>query len=134
MDSSSYPNGEFSCGIYPFVIPNQTQDNNIDSSNDPSILNISPSSKQIDTYPSAEAIENRFLSQEQSMMRIQLKNEYHASNSKKDIQYDFSLGEDLYADISSMVYGNNISPTWYENKKLMLDSIELVVTDPSWNF
>lgn len=93
MDSSSYPNGEFSCGIYQFVISNQTEDINIVSSNDPTILNISPSSKQTDIYPFVEATENRFLSQEQSMMRIQLKNKYHASSSKKDIQYDFSSGK-----------------------------------------
>ncbi|CAL5187445.1 unnamed protein product [Lathyrus oleraceus] len=134
MNSSPYTNGEFSYAINSFTIPNQMQDNNIVGNNEASIMNVSSSSKQIDDYPFAEATQNYFLSQEKSMMRMQSENENYGSSSKQTLQHDFSFGGDLDADISSVVYGNDMFPRWYENQELIPDSHGPVVTDRSWNY
>ncbi|CAK8543579.1 unnamed protein product [Lathyrus sativus] len=136
MDSSPYTNGEFSYVINSFTIPNQTQDNNIVGNNEASIMNISTSSKQIGDYPFVEETQNHFVSQEQSMMSMQLENENYGSSSKQSLQHEFSFGRDLDADISSVVYGDDMFSTWYGNQELLPDfpAPAPVVNDSLWNY
>lgn len=109
------------------TIPSQAQDNNIVGNNEASIMNIP---KQVDAYPFVEAAQNLSLSQELSMMMAQLENDNYGSSSKQSLQHDFSLD----ADISSILYGNDMFPMWYENQELVPDYPEPMVTDHLWNY
>ncbi|KAL5095880.1 hypothetical protein RYX36_000207 [Vicia faba] len=133
MNSSPSTNGEFSYAINSFAIPNQTQDNNIVGNNEVNVMNISSSSKQIDDYPFVEATQNHLSSQEQFMTMMQFENENYGSNLKQ-IQHDFSLERDFDADISSILYENDMFLTWYGNQELIPDSPGPVVTDLLWNY
>lgn len=162
MDSSLYKSetkfttGEFSL-VNSFSIPNQTQNqktlDDIVDNNGTSILNISCSSKAIDDYPLAEAAfavsnqssqvapqignpqySNCFLSQEQSMLRMQLENENLESSAKQCVKADFSVGRDFDSDISSVVFGRDILQRWFGNPELSPASTGPVVTDSLWNF
>ncbi|CAL5193744.1 unnamed protein product [Lathyrus oleraceus] len=134
MDSSPHTNGESSYVINPFTIPNQTQDNNIVGNNEASIMNISFSSKQIDDYPFVEETQNHFLPQEQTLLRMQLENENYGLNSMQSLQHDFSFGRDLDADISSIIYEDDMFPPWCGNQELLPDFTGPVITDNLWNY
>ncbi|XP_012568792.1 NAC domain-containing protein 100 isoform X2 [Cicer arietinum] len=77
---------------------------------------------------------NCFLSQEQSMLRMQLENENLESSAKQCVKADFSVGRDFDSDISSVVFGRDILQRWFGNPELSPASTGPVVTDSLWNF
>ncbi|KAK2351902.1 NAC domain-containing protein [Trifolium repens] len=126
MDSSPYNNetktnfgGDFSHHVL----------NSFSMKNDET-MNISSSSKQ---FGAELATQNCFLSQQESMLRMQMENnENIGTSSKQIVKQDFSFD----GDISSVVYGNNMFQRWYGNQEFAPASStdQPVVTDCLWNY
>ncbi|AES77484.1 ANAC079/ANAC080/ATNAC4 protein [Medicago truncatula] len=103
----------------------KTQDDNIVHNNETCILNISSSSKQMDVYnPFAEGTVAD--SNQTSMV----------GNSSNFFSREFSFGRefDADADISSVVYGNDMFQRWSGYQDLSPASTGLAANDSFWNF
>jgi len=102
----------------------KTQDDNIVHNNETSILNISSSSKQMDVYnPLVEA--TTVDSNQTSTVR---------NSSNFFFSQEFSFGRESDADISYVVYGNDMFQRWYGNQDLSPASTGLAANDSFWNF
>ncbi|CAJ2669008.1 unnamed protein product [Trifolium pratense] len=110
--------GDFSHVLNSFSVQNET-------------MNIPSSGKQFGAVPA----QNCFLSQQESMLRMQMENENIGTSSKQNVKQDFSLVRDYFdGDISSVVYGNNMFQRLYGNQEFASTSTEPVVTDCLWNY
>jgi len=136
FDSSPYISedqtiiSDFSNVFNSFFNPNQTekpetQDENIVHNNETNNLNISSSSKQMDVYPLTEATTAG--SNQTSMV---------GNSSNLFFSQEFSFGRDFDADadISSVVYGNDMFQRWSVNQDLSPASTGLAANHNFWNF
>lgn len=134
MDSSTYNSetrttagsGEFSSQVTCFSDPNQTenqktQDYIVDSKE---ALDFSSSSRPFDVSPFAKATPPL------------MENHIGGSSAKPNHNAEFSLGKDFDdADISSVIYHNDMFQKWFGNQEYSSASAGPVVdTDYLWNF